>query len=287
MMRRSACRKTLSMAGAISSSGVVKPGTSAFVESVRKRSTPSSPEPGEGPQVGEATVERQLVHLEVAGVQQGAGLGAHEDGERVGDRVVDGHELEVEDAEPLALALLDGHRVGPDAVLLELGLDEREGQRGADEGDVALELEQVGHGADVVLVAVREDDGLDVVETVRDVGEVGEDEVDSGVVVLGEEHAAVDDEQPALRLEHGHVAADLAEPAERDDPQAVVGEGGGRGQLGVGVAHRCPVIRWCGRQASGGVSGRSRGGDARGPRARASLRVVGSHERQAHGRRTR
>ena len=43
MMRRSACRKTLSMAGAISSSGVVKPGTSAFVESVRKRSTPSSP----------------------------------------------------------------------------------------------------------------------------------------------------------------------------------------------------------------------------------------------------
>ncbi len=115
-------------------------------------------EAGEGAQVGEPAVERQLVHLEVAGVQQGAGLGAHEDGERVGDRVVDGHELEVEDAEPLALPLLDRHRVGPDAVLLELGLDEGEGQRGADERDVALELEQVGHGADVVLVAVRQHD---------------------------------------------------------------------------------------------------------------------------------
>ena len=59
------------------------------------------------------------------------------------------------------------------------------------------------------------------------VGEVGEDEVDSRVVVLGEEDAAVDDEQASLRLEDGHVAADLAEPAESDDPQAVVGEGGG------------------------------------------------------------
>src|SRR6476469_9539907 len=34
-------------------------------------------EAGEGTQVGEAAVERQLVHLEVAGVQQGAGVGAH------------------------------------------------------------------------------------------------------------------------------------------------------------------------------------------------------------------
>src|SRR6476661_4261305 len=203
------------------------------------------PEPGEGAQVGQATVQGQLVHLEVAGVQQRAGLGAHEDGERVGDRVVDGDELEVEDAELLALPLLDGHGVRPDAVLLELGLHEREGQRGADDRDVALELEQVGHRADVVLVAVREDDRHDVVEPVGDVAEVREDQVDSRVVVLGEEDAAVDDEQLAPGLEHGHVAADLAEPTERHDPQAVVGEGGGRGQLWVRVAHRCPVIRWC------------------------------------------
>src|SRR6478752_4457571 len=208
-------------------------------------------QPGEGTQVGEAAVERQLVHLEVAGVQQRAGLGAHEDGERVGDRVVDRDELEVEDAELLALALLDGHGVRTDPVLLELGLDERQGQGRADDRDVALELEQVRHGADVVLVAVREDDGLDVVEPVGDVGEVRQDEVDSGVVVLGEEHAAVDDEQLALRLEHGHVASDLAQPTECDDPQAVVGERWGRGQLGVGVAHRCPVIRWCCRAVEG------------------------------------
>ena len=43
MMRRGAVRKTCSIAGARSRSGMVKPGTSALVESVRNRSTPSSP----------------------------------------------------------------------------------------------------------------------------------------------------------------------------------------------------------------------------------------------------
>ena len=92
----------------------------------------------EGAQVGDAAVEGQLVHLEVAGVEHGARWGAHEDGERVGDRVVDGDELEVEGRlELIALALLDGERDRRDAVLLELGLEERERQLRADEGDVA------------------------------------------------------------------------------------------------------------------------------------------------------
>ena len=56
-------------------------------------------EPGERAQVGEPAVERQLVHLEVAGVQHEAGRRADRDGERVGDRVVDRDELEVERAE--------------------------------------------------------------------------------------------------------------------------------------------------------------------------------------------
>ena len=104
---------------------------------------------------------------------------------------------------------------GLDAVLLELRLDERERQPRADEGDVLLELEQVGNRADVVLVAVREHDADHVVEPVLDRLEVGQDQVDAGLVLLGEQHAAVDDQQLAAVLEHGHVAADLAEAAER------------------------------------------------------------------------
>ncbi|MFF3142973.1 hypothetical protein ACFVRU_14900, partial [Streptomyces sp. NPDC057927] len=39
-----------------------------------------------------------------------------------------------------------------------------------------------------------------------------------------EQHAAVDDQELALMLENGHVPADFAEPAERGDPQASLGE---------------------------------------------------------------
>ena len=72
-----------------------------------------------------------------------------------------------------------------------------------------------GDGADVVLVAVGEHQRLDVVEAVPDRVEVGQDQVDARVVLLGEEHPAVDDQQAAVVLEDGHVAADLAEAAER------------------------------------------------------------------------
>ena len=102
-------------------------------------------------------------------------------------------------------------------------------------------LEQVGHSADVVLVAVREDDGLHVVEPVEDVLEVREDQVDAGLVVLGEEDAAVDDEQLALVLDDRHVASDLTEAAERDDAQRARGEGGRQQQVGVRVAHAAPI----------------------------------------------
>ena len=76
----------------------------------------------------------------------------------------------------------------------------------------------------MVLVAVREDDALDVVEAVPDGREVRQDQVDSGLLLLGEEHPAVDDQQAAAVLEDRHVAADFAETAERGDAQAALGE---------------------------------------------------------------
>src|SRR3954466_10811415 len=95
--RRGASRNAFSMAGTSSPSDIVKPGTSALVESVRKRSTPSSPRRakarraggGEAAQVGDPAVQRELVHLEVAGVQDQPRRRPDRHGQRVGDRVVD------------------------------------------------------------------------------------------------------------------------------------------------------------------------------------------------------
>ena len=172
----------------------------------------------EGAQVGDPAVERQLVHLEVAGVQHGARTGADEHGQGVGDRVVDGDEFQVEGPELVGFVL--AHHAGDglaQAVLLELRLHQRQGQRRAEDGDVLAALEQVGHRADVVFVTVGEDQADDVVHPVVEVAEVRQDEVDAGLLLFGEEDTAVDDEQLAAVLEDGHVPADLAEAAEGDD----------------------------------------------------------------------
>ncbi len=112
-------------------------------------------------------------------------------------------------------------------------------------------------------MGVREHDRLDLLQPALEVGEVRQDQVDARLVGLGEQHAAVHDQQPARVLEDRHVPADLAEPAQGDDPQAVAGEGRGRPELWVRVAHRSftpPATRSVRRRsASAGVASASGG----------------------------
>ena len=130
-------------------------------------------EPRERAQVGDAAVERQLVHLEVAGVQHRAGGGVDEDRERVGDGVVDRDELEGRTGRGASdVALLDLDRGRLDPVLLQLRLEQREREPRAVDRDVLALAQQVRHGADVVLVRVRQHDRLDGVEAVTDEVEV-------------------------------------------------------------------------------------------------------------------
>ncbi len=195
-------------------------------------------EPGEAAEVGEPAVERQLVHLEVAGVQHDPGRGLDRDGERVRDRVVDREELQARTARAAAARpRLDFHLRGRDPVLDELALDQREREPGADQRDVGPLPQQVRHRADVVLVRVREHERVDLVQPALERGEVRQDQVDAGLVLLGEQDAAVHHEQPAGVLEDRHVAADLAEPAERDQAQATGGQRRRGPQLWVRMAH--------------------------------------------------
>ena len=65
-------------------------------------------------------------------------------------------------------------------------------------------------GAEMVLVAVRDDEAEDVVATLAQVADVGQHEVDAEHVVAREGEAAVDDDDLAVVLDGGHVLADLA-----------------------------------------------------------------------------
>ena len=74
----------------------------------------------------------------------------------------------------------------------------------------------------MVLVGVREQDGVQLARMVLEVGEVRQDEVDAEVLVARERQAGVHDDDLALALVDGHVLADLAEPAEGHDPAGCV-----------------------------------------------------------------
>ena len=169
-------------------------------------------------QVEVLAVNRRLIDLEVAGVDDGA------DGRRDGERhavrhaVRDPDELDGEWADGHGLARFDGLQsvACVDAVLFELRLDER--QRHRRPVDRAVEVRQhVRHRADVILVAVGEDERLDLASSRLEVREVGDDQVDAELIGIRKHDARVNEDRGVLPGHRHHVHAELAEPAQRDD----------------------------------------------------------------------
>jgi hypothetical protein len=146
------------------------------------------------------------VELEVARVEQRARRRADHQADGVGDAVVDGDRLHVERPEPGVLAFANGVLGHPPqlAVLLELDRDQAEGQRRAVDRDRVVRVElhdQIRQPADVILVAVREDDAEQPVHVLGDVGVVAHDQVHPVELGLGELDARVDDDHVFAELD--------------------------------------------------------------------------------------
>ena len=107
-------------------------------------------------------------------------------------------------------------RFAQDAVLFQLEQSER--QPRAVDGDVQL-FQRERQAADVVFVAVREEDPEHLTAAVQQVGDVRQDEVDAKHVLLREHEPGVDHDNLALPLQRPHIDADLAEAAEREIPE--------------------------------------------------------------------
>ncbi len=182
-----------------------------------------APEFREPRDVGGSPVHGRLVELVVAGDQDRAEVGTERDRGRVGDRVRHVHELQRERSE------LDRFpRFGLDhldvaqAVLVELRACHRGRQRACVDRCVELAAELAQHPrqrAEVVLVAVRDDDRLDVGGALAQIAEVGQHEVDADHLGGREAQPDVDHDDPAVVLDDRHVLADLAEAAERQHAQ--------------------------------------------------------------------
>ena len=110
---------------------------------------------------------------------------------------------------------LDQLGVVEQPMLFELAFDVGERELGAVDRDVELG-EDPRQAADVVLVAVRQDDGANLVAVLGEVGDVGNDDVDAQQLFFGKHQAGVDDDDVILPAEGHAVHAELAQAPKGD-----------------------------------------------------------------------
>ena len=148
---------------------------------------------GEGVEVEELVVGGGGVDLEIAGVDDDAERGGdgQGDGAHDGVRHVNKLDLEGADGDRLLGLDLDQPRLVFEIVLFHAPLHQGEREGRAVDGHVDLG-EQIGHGADVVLVAVGEDQRPDLGLVLLEEGQVGHDQIDAQQFGVGEHHSAID-----------------------------------------------------------------------------------------------
>ena len=100
-----------------------------------------------------------------------------------------------------------------DPVLLQLQRHQAQRQTGAVDRGLDL-LQHVGQRADVVLVAVGQEDAADFLLVLDEVRHVGDHQIHAVHVALGKAHAAVHNDDVAAIFQHGHILADLIETAQ-------------------------------------------------------------------------
>jgi len=109
----------------------------------------------------------------------------------------------------------------PELVLPKLALEDAHGEGGAVDRHRPA-LQEVGQRAQVVLVAVGEQHRVDAVGEGLQVGEVGNDAVDAGLVLGGEELPAVHQEEAPGGVDDQGVHAEFPEAADGDEPQLIL-----------------------------------------------------------------
>ena len=178
-------------------------------------------EPGEGRKIGADAIDGSLVELEVTCMQNVAGRALDKRAHGCRDRVVHREELNAELAELYPVARLNFLEVGVlDAVLLEPAGDHAERELRRVDGHLGVEvLQQVRQGADVVLVAVRDDDAAQLVLVLKDIGVIRQDKIHAGMIVIREHETGVVQNHVVTVLDDRHVLADAVEAAQRNDLQ--------------------------------------------------------------------
>ena len=101
-------------------------------------------------------------------------------------------------------------------MLFEFALDVGEGEFGAIDRNVQLGKDR-GQSANVIFVAMREDDGTNMITVLEQIGDVGNDDIDAQEFGFGEHQSGVDDDDVIGPADGHAVHPELAQAAERND----------------------------------------------------------------------
>src|SRR5271170_3168774 len=175
---------------------------------------------GEGMKVEQSIVGGSGVDLEVAGVNNDSQRRMDGQCDTIHQAVSDGDGVDGKraDLEALAGPNLVQLSVIEKTMLVEFVLDIGEGKLGAPDRHVELG-KNPGQGADVVFVAVSEDDGAHLLAIFGEVRNVRNDDVDAEQFGFREHEAGVDDDNVVTPAHSHAVHSELTEPAQGHNMQ--------------------------------------------------------------------
>src|SRR5581483_8543082 len=175
---------------------------------------------GETVQVEEAIVRGSGINFEIAGMNDDPERSVNGQRDAIYQAVGYRNGMNGEGAKAEALTSPNFVQVGivEEFVFFELVFDVGERELGAVHRNVDFG-EDPGQAADVIFVAVGEDNGANLVAVLDQVGDVGNNDVHAEQFGLREHQAGVNDDD-VVTPAHGHaVHAELTQPAQRNDLQ--------------------------------------------------------------------
>ncbi len=170
-------------------------------------------------EVERLAVHRRVINLEIAGMDDCSHRRAHCQRHTLNRAVrhVQKFDLERPDGDGLPRRDLAQIGVLEQSVLFELLLYQRQRKFRSIHRHVQI-AENVRHGADMILMRVREQNRFHLLLALLQVGDVGDYDVHAEKLGLGEHQPGIDDDDFIAAAQGHHVHPELAEPAERDSP---------------------------------------------------------------------
>ena len=175
-------------------------------------------------QIEEAIVGGRGIHFEIAGVDKNPNRSVNGKGDAIHQAMGDLDGMNGEWAHAEALAAHDGMqlRLLQQTVFFQLVFDVGQGEFRAVDRDGELS-KNPGEAADVVFVAVGEDDGANVIAIFQQIGDIGDDDVNAQQLGFWKHEPGVNHDDVVTPAKGHAVHAELTESAKRDDVQLACG----------------------------------------------------------------